>query len=59
MVPQKESNPDIERTEAVPAQERVALSGDVPLQLSAEEVYAQRLTEIQQRGSEHTQGFIP
>ena len=59
MVPQNKSNPDIERTETVPAQEKVALSSDDSVQLSAEQVYAQRLAQIPQRENDHTQGFVP
>ena len=56
---QNKLNPENERTEAVPAQEKVALSGDDSVQLSAEQVYAQRQAETQERGNDHTQGFVP
>ena len=59
MVPQNKSISDIERTEAVPAQEKVASSGELAIPLSAEQVYAQRQAEIPLRESDQTQGFVP
>ena len=59
MVPQSKSTPDTERTEVIPAQERVALSGDASILLSAEQVYAQRMAETPLRESDQTQGFVP
>ena len=59
MVPQSKSTPDTERTEVIPAQERVALSSDASVLLSAEQVYAQRMAETPLRESDQTQGFVP
>ena len=59
MVLQNKSNSENERTESFPAQEKVAQGQDDSVQLSAEQVYAQRLAETQKHGSDHTQGFVP
>ena len=59
MVPQNKSISDTERTEAMPAQEKVASSGELSIPLSAEQVYAQRQAETPLRESDQTQGFVP
>ena len=59
MVVQNKLNPEHERTESVPAQEKVAQGQDDSVQLSAEQVYAQRLAEMQKHGNGQTQGFVP
>jgi hypothetical protein len=48
-----------ERTEELPAQERVAASGESDLALSAEQVYAQRLAETMLNGEVAAPAFIP
>ena len=45
MNPQCKAVLDDERTEELPAQERVAAGGESGLALSADQVYAQRLAE--------------
>ena len=59
MDPQNKSVSDTERTEAVPAQERVASGDGKDLPLSAEQVYAQRFAESFLQANNHAQGFIP
>ena len=48
-----------ERTEVIPAQEKVASSAETALPLSAEEVYAQRFAGQSANEHDHIQGFVP
>ena len=50
---------DDERTEELPAQERVAAGGESGLALSADQVYAQRLAETPLNGAISAPAFIP
>jgi hypothetical protein len=50
---------DTVRTEALPAQEKVASGENAGLFVTAEQVYAQRIAETPLNGSIQTQGFIP
>ena len=59
MVPQNKVVFENERTEELPAQERVATSGEVGSALSAEQVYAQRLAENPLNGEVAAPTFIP
>ena len=59
MNPQYKTILDDERTEELPAQERVATGGEAGLILSADQVYAQRLAEIALNGDIATPTFIP
>jgi len=60
MTPQNKSISNGERTEELPAQEKVASAVETPPALSAEQAYAQRLTDAPQNGADiFTQGFIP
>jgi hypothetical protein len=59
MIPKQKVNLEVERTEQLPAQEKVAISVDAGPPLSADQVYIQRLAEdrIAENGS--NAGFIP
>jgi hypothetical protein len=59
MDPQNKTILDEERTEELPAQERVAAGGESDLALSADKVYAQRLAEIPLNGNVSAPTFIP
>jgi hypothetical protein len=59
MNPQYKAIFDDERTEELPAQERVAAGGESDLALSAEQVYAQRLAETPLNGVISAPTFIP
>jgi len=59
MIPQNKSILDGERTEELPAQEKVASAVETPPALSAEQAYAQRFAESSLNGDVYTQGFIP
>ena len=59
MNPQYKAVLDDERTEELPAQERVATGGETGLALSADQVYAQRLAEIELNGDIAIPTFIP
>ena len=59
MYPQCKAILDDERTEELPAQERVATGGESGLALSADQVYAQRLAEIPLNGEVAAPSFIP
>ncbi len=59
MIPQTKVILDVERTEELPAQERVAAGGESGLALSAEQVYAQRLAETPLDGEISAPTFIP
>ena len=59
MIPQNKSILDGERTEELPAQEKVASAAETPPALSAEQAYAQRFAEAPLNGDVYTQGFIP
>ena len=59
MNPQTKYDLDGERTEEQPAQERLAVSGESGLQLSAEQIYAQRLAESSLNGDVPGAVFIP
>jgi hypothetical protein len=59
MKPQYEAILDDERTEELPAQERVAAGGESGLALSADQVYAQRLAGTPLNGVICTPTFIP
>ena len=59
MNPQCKTILDDERTEELPAQERVATFGETDLVLSADQVYAQRLAENALNGDIATPTFIP
>jgi hypothetical protein len=59
MDPKNKAILDEERTEELPAQERVAAGGESDLVLSAETVYAQRLAEIPLNGEVAAPAFIP
>ena len=48
-----------ERTEELPAQERVATGGEAGSALTAEQVYAQRLAEKPLNGEVAAPSFIP
>ena len=50
---------DDERTEELPAQERVAACGESDLALSADQVYAQRLAENLLNGAISAPTLIP
>ncbi len=58
MNPQQKTNLD-ERTENLPAQERVAAGEELGLALSADQVYAQRLAETPLNGDISNPTFIP
>jgi hypothetical protein len=57
--PQVKVTLDSERTEELPAQERVAAGGESGLALSADQVYAQRLAETSSNGDFSSPTFIP
>ena len=59
MNPQYKAILDDERTEELPAQERVAAGGEPSLALSADQVYAQRLAETPLNSAIFTPTFIP
>ena len=59
MNPKSKAILDEERTEELPAQERVAAGGESGLVLSADQVYAQRLAETPLNGSVSAHTFIP
>jgi len=60
MNPQNKSISDGERTEQLPAQEKVASGLETPPTLSAEQAYAQHLADPSlNRADAYTQGFIP
>jgi hypothetical protein len=59
MNPQSKAILDAERTEELPAQERVAAGGESGLALSADQVYAQRLAETPLNGEIAAPTFIP
>jgi hypothetical protein len=59
MVPQKKLNPVEERTVELPAQEKITYGDQSTQTLSAEQVYAQRLTEKQQNSVIQMQDYIP
>jgi hypothetical protein len=59
MIPQSKSNSDDERTEELPAQEKVASGVETSPALSAEQAYAQRFAEAPLNGDVYTQGFVP
>jgi hypothetical protein len=59
MVPENKASLEKERTEALPAQERVATGGEAGSALSAEQVYAQRLAENLTSGDCASPSFIP
>ena len=59
MNPQSKAVLDVERTEELPAQERVAAGGESGLALSADQVYAQRLAETPLNGDISAPTFIP
>jgi len=59
MNPQTKAILDAERTEELPAQERVAAGGESGLMLSADQIYAQRLAETPSNGAIPTLTFIP
>ena len=59
MNPQSKAILDVERTEELPAQERVAAGGESGLSLSADQVYAQRLAETPSNGDISNPTFIP
>ena len=59
MNPQSKAILEDERTEELPAQERVAAGGESGLALSADQVYAQRLAEIALNGDIAIPTFIP
>jgi hypothetical protein len=58
MNPQSQANLD-EHTENLPAQERIATSGESGPVLSADQVYAQRLAETPSNGDISSPTFIP
>ena len=59
MDPQNKAILEGERTEELPAQERVAAGGESGLALSADQVYAQRLAETPLNGNVAAPAFIP
>jgi hypothetical protein len=59
MNPQPKTILNDERTEELPAQERVAAGGESGLALSADQVYAQLLAETPLNGDISTPTFIP
>jgi hypothetical protein len=59
MNPQSKAVLDAERTEDLPAQERVATGGETGLELSADQVYAQRLAENLPNDNISASIFIP
>jgi hypothetical protein len=59
MAPENKSISDTERTQELPAQEKVASGDQVTITLSAEQVYAQRFSEVPLDESVQIQGFIP
>jgi hypothetical protein len=59
MNPQTKAILEAERTEELPAQERVAAGGESGLVLSADQVYAQRLAETPLNGDISSPTFIP
>jgi hypothetical protein len=59
MNPQSKTILDVERTEELPAQERVAAGGELGLALSADQVYAQRLAETPLNGEVAAPAFVP
>lgn len=59
MVPQNKSTMDDERTEELPAQEKVASGFEPAPALSAEQAYAQRFAETSPNGHIPDQGYIP
>jgi hypothetical protein len=59
MIPKKKVNLKIERTEQLPAQEKVASSVDAGPPLSADQVYIQRLSEDRTAENGSNAGFIP
>ncbi len=59
MNPQAKINLNAERTEELPAQERVAAGGESGLALSADQIYAQRLAETPLNGDISAPAFIP
>ena len=59
MVPENKSVSDAERTQELPAQEKVASGDQAAVTLSAEQVYAQRFSETPLDESVQIQGFIP
>jgi hypothetical protein len=59
MNPQSKAILEDERTEELPAQERVAAGGESGLALSADQVYAQRLAETPLNGDISAPAFIP
>jgi len=59
MVPQKKSILDGERTENLPAQEKVTAGYNPAPVLSAEQAYAQQFAESPQNGDVNTLGYIP
>ena len=59
MNPQSKVISNVERTEELPAQERVAAGGEAGIALSADQVYAQRLAETPSNGDISNPTFIP
>jgi len=59
MKPQSKAILDAERTEELPAQERVAAGEESGLALTADQVYAQRLAETALNGDISNPTFIP
>ncbi|MCX6079455.1 MAG: hypothetical protein NTW32_07970 [Chloroflexi bacterium] len=59
MFSQTEPFLDAERTEALPAQEKIAIGDDAALVLSAEQVFTLSFFVTPQNGCFHTQGLVP
>lgn len=59
MDPKIKAITDREQTETLPAQEKVAHGDQVSMELTAEQVYAQRADESQQDGIVQALGFVP
>lgn len=59
MNPQTKFSSENDRTMETPAQERMAMPGEVSPQLPAEQVYAQRLTESSLNGDVPGPVFVP
>jgi hypothetical protein len=59
MVPKKQPILNNERTEELPAQEKIASGAESVPALSADQAYAQRFLDAPGNGSVFAQGFIP